>query len=299
MSLFPGFEHRTVATDDVELFCRVGGEGMPLLMLHGYPQTGATWHKVAPAFAKHFKCVIPDLRGYGRSGVPEPDEEHEVYSKRTMAADMVQLMAKLGHERFHVLGHDRGARVSYRMALDHPQCVDRLGIIEVIPTGDMWERFNAPMALATYHWTFLAQPHPLPERMIEGDSGFYLHWTLRSWTRDGTLNAFDPDALGEYRMAFSEPERIRAACEDYRAGWFIDRKRDEEDKAAGRKIAAPLHYVWSNRGFPARAAQDSLKFWRDWAETVSGQSIESGHFAQEENPRAVVDAYLPFFMGLA
>ena len=293
--LFPGFETGTASTDETEIYYRIGGSGPPLLLLHGYPQTGATWHKVAPAFAKHFCCVVPDLRGYGRSSVPESDEAHEAYSKRTMAADVVQLMTGLGFETFHVLGHDRGARVSYRLALDHPERVNKLGIIEVIPTGDMWERFDAGMAVKAYHWSFLAQPHPLPEQLIEGDPGFYLQWTLRSWTRCGTLDPFDPDALAEYRMAFSEPEHIHAACEDYRAGWHLDGKRDQEDRAAGRKIKAPIHYVWSDRGFPAKAADDSLDFWRAWGDRVTGQPIQSGHFAQEENPQAVIDAFLPFF----
>ena len=295
MDLFADFERRMIEAGDTELYCRIGGDGPPLVMLHGYPQTGATWHKVAPAFAEHFRCVVPDLRGYGRSAVPEPDTDHEAYSKRTMARDIVELMGALGFERFHVLGHDRGARVSYRLALDHPERVERLGIIEVIPTGETWARFNAPVAMGTYHWSFLAQPHPLPERLIEGDPGFYLHWTLRSWTGDKTLDAFHPDALGEYRMAFSEPERVRAFCEDYRAGWHVDRKRDAEDMEAGRRIAAPLHFIWSDRGRPEDAAGTPIDVWRDWAETVTGQSIQSGHFAQEENPVAVIDSFLPFF----
>ena len=294
-ALFEGFEQGIVDANGTGIYCRVGGDGPPLLMLHGYPQTGATWHKVAPTFAEHFRCVVPDLRGYGRSAVPEPDAAYEAYSKRTMANDFVALMAELGFERFFVLGHDRGARVSYRLALDHPDKVTRLGIIEVITTGDMWARFNASMAVNAYHWSFLSQPHPLPEHMIGGDPAFYLDWTLKSWTKSGTLEPFDPEALAEYHAAFAQPERIRACCEDYRAGWHLDGKRDEEDREAGRKIRAPLHYAWSDRGFPARAASDSLSFWKAWCDEVTGQSIESGHFAQEENPQAVIDAFVPFF----
>ena len=279
-----------------ELRRRFPGLGQDAIGASFSPNDGsANPRLVAPAFAENFRCVIPDLRGYGRSSVPEPDPEHEAYSKRTMAADFVSLMAGLGFDRFHVLGHDRGARVAYRLALDHSERVERLGIIEVIPTGDMWARFNAAMAVKTYHWSFLAQPHPLPEQLIEGDPGFYLHWTLKSWTRCGSLEPFHPDALGEYHLAFSEPERIRACCEDYRAGWHLDGKRDEEDRAAGRRIQAPIHYVWSDRGFPAKAAADSLDFWRAWGDRVTGQPIESGHFAQEENPKAVIEAFLPFF----
>jgi haloacetate dehalogenase len=216
--LFPGFRSARIEGDGATIHCRIGGEGPPLVLLHGFPQSHHTWHRVASDFARHFTVVAADLRGYGESSVPETDETHEAYSKRAMARDVVAVMASLGHERFAVLGHDRGARVTYRLALDHPERVSRVGIIEVVPTAEMWRAFDAEMAMGAYHWTFLAQPHPLPEHMIAADPVAWIDWTLASWTRAKSLAAFDPAALDAYRGAFSQPDRIRALCEDYRAG---------------------------------------------------------------------------------
>ncbi|WP_419901990.1 alpha/beta fold hydrolase [Kiloniella sp.] len=220
-STLPGFTHTYVKVNGVKISVHTAGKGKPLLLLHGYPQTHATWGKVAPEFAKNFKCVIPDLRGYGRSDTPPTDQEHYTYSKREMAKDMVALMESFGHESFNVIGHDRGARVSYRMALDHPKSIERIAIIEVVPTIDMWERFNAEMALKAYHWTFLAQPAPLPENMISADPVAYLEWTLKSWTKGGNLDVFSPVSLESYSEQFRDPEHIHALCEDYRAGATI------------------------------------------------------------------------------
>jgi haloacetate dehalogenase len=294
--LFPGFQSRRLAGEGAELFCRIGGEGPPLVLLHGYPQTHAAWHRVAPSLAKHFLCVIPDLRGYGESAVPEPAADHETYSKRAMARDIVAAMAGLGHRHFSVLGHDRGARVAYRMALDAPEHVERVGILEVVPTAEMWNRFDAEMAIKAYHWTFLAQPHPLPERMIGADPVTYLEWTLAAWSRSGSLEAFDPVALDSYRRFYAQPERIRAFCEDYRAGASIDRALDDADFRAGRKIEAPLHFVWSTHGFPAKTG-DPMGLWQAWANTVTGEAVEAGHFVAEENPQGVLSAFIAFFKG--
>lgn len=294
--LFPGFETRRLAGEGAELFCRVGGEGPPLVLLHGYPQTHAAWHRVAPTLAKHFFCVVPDLRGYGRSSIPEPDADHRAYSKRAMARDIVAVMAALGHRRFNLLGHDRGARVAYRLALDAPEHVDRLGILEVVPTAEMWNRFDAEMAKSAYHWTFLAQPHPLPERLIAADPVAYMEWTLASWSQKGSLDAFAPAALDDYRRSYAQPDRVRAFCEDYRAGAGVDRALDVADFEAGRKIEAPLHFAWSSHGFPARTG-DPMGLWRSWAKTVTGQSVEAGHFVPEENPEGVLSAFIPFLEG--
>lgn len=294
--LFPGFLSRRLAGEGAELFCRVGGDGPPLVLLHGYPQTHAAWHRVAPSLAKHFTCVIPDLRGYGESSIPEPAGTHETYSKRSMARDVIAVMAGLGHRRFSVLGHDRGARVAYRLALDAPECIERVGILEVVPTAEMWNRFDAEMAMSAYHWTFLAQPAPLPERMIASDPIAYLDWTLASWSEKGSLEAFDPGALESYRRAYAQPDRIRAFCEDYRAGAGIDRALDDADFKAGRKIEAPLHFVWSSHGFPAKTG-DPMGLWRSWAKTVTGNEVEAGHFVAEENPEGVLSAFIPFFKG--
>jgi haloacetate dehalogenase len=292
--LFPGFDTRRIEGDGAEIHCRIGGDGRPLVLLHGYPECHATWHRIAPRLAERFFCVVPDLRGYGESSVPPSDEKHAAYSKRAMARDIVAVMQSLGHERFSVLGHDRGARVAYRMAFDAPERVERLGILEVVPTGAMWRHYDAAMAMKSYHWTFLAQPGPLPERMTGPDPVAYLEWTLASWAKAGTLDAFDPAALDAYRRFFSEPGRIHACCEDYRAGATIDRLLDDADFTAGRRIAAPLHFVWSSHGFPAQTG-DPLDLWRAWAHEVTGEPIDAGHFAQEENPQGVVDAFMPFF----
>ena len=292
--LSPGFESKTVTGDGADIFCRIGGEGPPLLLLHGYPQCHATWHRVAPELARSFRCVVPDLRGYGQSSIPEATPGHESYSKRAMARDFVAVMKALGHERFAVLGHDRGARVSYRLALDHPDRVSRLGIVEIVTTADMWANFNAEMAVKAYHWPLLAQPHPLPETLIGANLVYYLEHTLAAWTKARSLDPFDPGALALYRSAFSQPERVSAMCEDYRAGATIDRALDEADRAAGNRIAAPLHFVWAKHGFPAQTG-DPLGFWREWTNELSGTEIDSGHFGPEENPDAVISAVRPFF----
>lgn len=291
--LFEGFESRIVPGDGCGIHLMIGGSGPPLVLLHGYPQNHATWHRIAPALAERFTVIIPDLRGYGQSGVPAAGADSAAYSKRAMGRDILAVMDQLGFARFRLVGHDRGARVSYRLAFDHPERIDRLGIIEVVPTAEMWRRFDAGMGMSAYHWTLLAQPAPLPEKLISADPQFYLDWTLRSWTRDKSLDVFDRDALALYRAAFSQPQRIAAMCADYRAGATIDRELDEADRAAGRRISVPLHFVWSNHGFPSRTGHP-LGIWRQWAETVTGEAVEAGHFAMEENPDAVLAALQPF-----
>jgi haloacetate dehalogenase len=290
-----GFRPQLVATNGIHLSVHRGGAGAPLILLHGYPQTHMAWEKVAPAFAEEFDVIVPDLRGYGDSDVVRNDAENRAYSKREMARDIVGLMDALGLDRAHVLGHDRGARVAYRMALDHPDRVARLGIIEVVPTGDFWRAWNADLALKAYHWTFLAQPRPLPERMILADGPAYIDWTLASWTRSGDLSAFSEEALSAYRAQAADPERVGAMCNDYRAGATVDRALDEADRAAGARISAPLKFVWSEGGFPARTG-DPLGLWLRWARNVSGEEIAgAGHFAMDEAPDAVLSAFLPHF----
>jgi len=293
-SSLPGFKQSFMDVDGIRLSVHICGQGAPLLLLHGFPQTHAAWRKIAPDFSQHFTCVVPDLPGYGESGIPPSVPDHRLYSKRHIAKNMVGLMQKLGYAVFSVLGHDRGARVTYRMALDHPERIHRIGIIEVIPTADMWARFNAQMAMKAYHWTFLAQPYPLPENMIAADPIAYLDWTLKSWTKGNSLEAIDPVSLKSYRKQFREPERIHAMCEDYRAGAAIDCQLDEEDRAKGHKIAAPLFFIWANNGFPAQTG-DPLGLWRNWADQVEGQAIDCGHFAPEENPQAILKYLIPFF----
>ncbi len=289
-----GFERRMVDVGDVRLSVHRAGNGVPLILLHGFPQNHACWAPVAPALADHFDVIVPDLRGYGESDAPPDDAGHSVYSKRQMARDVVRLMDALGLERAHVLGHDRGARVTYRMALDHPDRVDRLGIIEIVPTGDFWAAWNAELALAAYHWTFLAQPAPLPERMIDADPVAYIDWTLGSWTEGRGLDPFPAEALEGYRAQAREPARIAAMCADYRAGATYDREADEADRRIGHRIAAPLMFLYARRGFPARTGRPGA-LWRGWADDVATAECDSGHFVPEENPRAVLDTFLPFF----
>ena len=292
--MIEGFTQSRIATNCTTLSVHQAGSGPALILLHGYPQTHMSWHRIAPTFARHFRVVVPDLRGYGDSDVPPDTPDHAAYSKREMARDIAGLMDALGLDRAHVLGHDRGARVAYRLALDKPARVDRLGIIEIVPTGDFWASWTAELALKAYHWTFLAQPAPLPETLIGADPVGYVDHTLRSWTLGQSLEVFDPDALASYRAQFRDPLRVGAMCADYRAGATFDRALDVADAAAGRRIASPVRFLWAEGGFPARTG-DPLGLWRRWAPDATGESCVAGHFAMEEAPEAVLRTFLPFF----
>ena len=293
MSDLPGFTRSRLDTGEVPLSLHRAGRGAPLILLHGFPQNHRCWGRVAPDLARHFHVIVPDLRGYGDSDAPPDDPTHNTYSKRRMGADIRAVMDALGLERAHLLGHDRGARVAYRLALDHPERVARLGLIEILPTLIYWERF-AELALPIWHWSFLAQPAPLPERLIGADPGFFADHLLKSWTLEKSLAPFAPEALASYRAQMASPERLAAMCADYRAGAGPDRAHDLEDRAAGRRIAAPLHFLWARSGFPARSG-DPAAVWRQWAETVGDSPCESGHFVMEENPQAVLEAFLAHF----
>ena len=291
--LFPGFQSRTIETSAGKLFTRLGGKGAPVLLLHGFPETHAMWHKIAPALAEAHQLVIADLPGYGASEAPKPAPDHSPYTKRAMAKAMVELMEKLGHKSFAIAGHDRGARVAYRLALDHPQEVSRLAVLDIIPTYEMWAGMEAKRAMQVYHWTFLAQPAPLPEILIGSAPDFFFDWifTGRRWGTD--RKAFDPRALEHYRKNLADPARIHAFCEDYRAGQSTDVTIDELDVKAGRKIACPLIALWGTTGIPSRG-EGPLEVWRRWATSVKGKAIESGHFLAEENPEATAAALLSF-----
>lgn len=287
--MIDGFELRRLPGSGVEIDALVGGSGPPLLLLHGYPQTRVAWRAVAPHLAERFTCVIPDLRGYGRSDKPRGDADHLLYSKRRMALDQIATMGALGFSRFAVVGHDRGARVAYRLTLDHPEAVERIAVLDVVPTAEMWANAHARSAYNAYHWYLLAQPYPLPETLIGGDPGFFHDWTLRSWAADGF--AFPADNLADYRRCFSDPDSIHATCEDYRAGWTRDREDDEADR--GRKtIAAPLLAIWGEEYDVAKA--DPIGTWRQWGEDVRGQSVPGGHFQLEEAPRETLAALTAF-----
>ncbi len=291
--LFPGYHSHWIDTAVGRIFARAGGEGSPLLLLHGYAQTNVMWHKVAPRLAQHFSLVIPDLPGYGWSVAPKSGEGHAPYDKRSMARIMIEVMETLGHVRFHLAGHDRGGRVAYRLALDHPGRLQRLAVLDIIPTYEMWHRMDDVMAMKVWHWPFLALQHPMPELLIEKDPIGYIDYKMASWTKTKDLAAFDPRALAHYHAFFSDPLRIHATCEDYRAGRTTDLTNDEADRAAGNKIAVPLAVFWGSAGIPD--ASGPLAIWRDWAGDVTGHAIESGHFLPEENPDATAAALLDFF----
>ena len=291
--LFPGSREIRVEVNGAAMFARIGGEGPPLLLLHGFPQTHAMWHAVYPELSKRYTCVMPDLRGYGRSSCPPNDRGNLAYSKRTMAADAVAVMAELGHSRFLVVGHDRGARVTYRMALDRPDAVIAMAVLDIVPTAEMWRAMDAALALKTYHWMMLAQPRPLPEMLLAGDPAGFLDFTIASWAGTADLAAFDPRALADYRACWDEAEHRRAACDDYRAGATIDRDLDGADWAAGLRIACPTLALWGDAGIPS-AATSPLEVWQSWCDNVVGHGIDSGHFVAEENPQATLSALLPF-----
>ena len=293
MSDFPGFSEREIDVGEATIYARVGGSGPPLLLLHGYPQSHRMWARVAEKLVSRFTVVAADLRGYGRSSAPA-SQKGERYTKRAMAADAVALMRALGHERFSLAGHDRGGRVAYRLAFDHPECVEKLAVLDIVPTWEMWDAIDAAKALSSYHWQFLAQPEPLPERLIGGAPDYFIDHTLASWTGDKSLKSFAPDALDAYRAAFRDPARVHATCEDYRAGATLDREIDAADRDAGRRIAAPLLALWGEKGIPAKGVHP-LEVWRRWAAEPSGEALPGGHFLPEECPEETTRALMAFF----
>lgn len=291
--MFDAFENRQVPVGDCMINFLLGGEGPPLLLLHGYPQTHVAWHAVAPVLAKHFTLIIPDLPGYGDSLGPEPDPAHLNYAKRTTAKTLVDLMTTLGHERFSLAGHDRGGRVAYRMALDHPDRIKRLAVLDIVPTLDTWETMNWEQALKTYHWPFLAQPAPLPERIISQDPDFYIQHLLDRWILDG--NSLAPEVAAHYRQQFHKASVVAATCADYRAGASQDVVHEREDRAAGRGITSPLLVVWG-KGYSLNEGNSPAETWRTWAGEVSEVALNCGHFVMEEEPDACAEALQRFFL---
>ena len=275
------------------LHTRKGGNGPPLLLLHGHPQTHAMWHKVAPALAKHFTVVMMDLRGYGDSVRPTSDAEHAAYSKRAMALDAVAVMQHYGFERFGVLAHDRGARVAHRLALDHPSRVSRLMRLDIAPTLAMYENTTQAFASAYWHWFFLIQPPPLPEALIESDPVRYVRSVMGK--RHAGLVAFAPDALAEYERCAQIPGIAQAICEDYRASATIDLAHDRADVAAGSKLVQPFKVLWGEHGAVGQCF-DVLALWRDRATQVSGNSLPCGHYIAEESPELLIPQALNFFI---
>ena len=287
--MFEGFEIRRIETSGAEINLRLGGAGPPLLLLHGYPQTHVMWHQIAPALAERFTVVAADLRGYGDSSKPESDAQHAPYSKRAMAQDQAEVMSALGFERFAVVGHDRGARVTHRLALDHAERVTRAAVLDICPTLDMYERTDMAFAAAYYHWFFLIQPFDLPERLIGADPDYYMDRKIGAWGSEPRL--FNPEALAAYKAAFRDPTTIHASCADYRAAASIDLEHDRAD--LGRKLACPLLVLWGAEGVVART-YDVLALWRMRAEDVRGEALPCGHFLAEEQPEQTLKALLDF-----
>jgi haloacetate dehalogenase len=290
--MFEGFATRHVRTSGAEIMVRLAGEGPPLLLLHGYPQTHVAWHRVAPRLKDHFSLVVPDLRGYGSSRGPTPDEAHENYSKRAMAQDMVEVMEELGQSRFAIVGHDRGGRVAYRLCLDHPDRAVRLAAVDIVPTLDVWNEMDADKALGTYHWMFLAVDAPVPERLIGADPEFYITHLLRRWA--GDFDALEPRAVQAYVDQFKDAAVVAATCADYRAGATVDRAQDADDRRQGRRIACPVLVLWG-RGYLGNKASSPIDIWRKWADDVREVALDCGHFVAEEMPGACADSLVEFF----
>ena len=290
--MFQGFSHHSMESQVGVIHTCKGGNGPPLLLLHGHPQTHAMWHLVAPALARHFTVVMMDLRGYGDSARPASDAEHAVYSKRAMALDAMAVMQHYGFERFGVLAHDRGARVAHRLALDHPHAVDRLMLLDIAPTLAMYENTTQAFATAYWHWFFLIQPPPLPEALIASDPARYLRSVMGK--RHAGLAAFAPDALAEYERCAQIAGTAEAICEDYRASATIDLVHDREDVASGRKLTQALQVLWGEHGAVGQCF-DVLALWRERAAQVSGSSLPCGHYIAEEAPELLIPQVLNFF----
>jgi haloacetate dehalogenase len=288
-----GFEYRRIETSGATINLATGGKGAPLLLLHGYPETHLMWHKVAPALAEDFLVVCADLRGYGDSSKPAGLPDHSNYSKRAMANDMLEVMAALGHREFLLAGHDRGARAAYRLAIDHPAAVKRLALLDIVSTKAMYEQGGMALASAYFHWYFLIQQRPLPERLIACDPAFWLNASVFKHY-SATPDTFGEAILAEYLRLFGTPEGIHAACEDYRAGATVDLANDRADSIGNRKIACPTLILWGSRGVIGRIFKP-LETWLDFVTSPTGEPIECGHFIPEEKPEETLRALRTFF----
>jgi haloacetate dehalogenase len=291
--LFPGFTEERAIARGVEIFSRIGGRGPPLLLLHGYPETHACWHRVAPALAEHFTVIAPDLRGYGRSGCPSADGNHRAYSKRTMALDSAALMTALGFNQFSVMGHDRGGRVGFRLALDAPDRVERLVLLDIIATSDIARLRDEGFRFGMLHGVFLSQPAPLPESLIIQNPRDWVESRFRRATLAKSPNVIHPVAMADYIDMLAQPDRVHATCEDYRSEHLVDLLLDQSYRETGARIECPVRVLWATEGSLAELA-DPLAVWAPWCAHLSGGPIESGHFIPEENPAALLEQALPF-----
>jgi haloacetate dehalogenase len=294
--MFDGFDTAHVDVGDTTIFIRRKGSGNPLLLLHGFPQTHVMWHSVAPALAGEFTVVCADLRGYGASGKPPSTADHAPYAKSAMASDMVRLMAKLGFARFSVAGHDRGGRVAYRMALEHADSLARVALLDVVPTGEAFARADARFAIGFWPWSLLAQPEPLPERLIASNPDIIVDNALGHWGTDAA--SFPPEVRAAYVDALRDRATVHAICEEYRAAATIDVATDMKDRAAGRRIPCPLLALWSKDSSLDAWYEDAggpLGIWRDWAVNVRGHAITGGHFFPEQNTAETITELRAFF----
>jgi haloacetate dehalogenase len=292
MDFFPGFTETQLGLKLGRVRLRHGGSGPPLLMLHGMPQTHVMWHKVAPILAETHTVICPDLTGYGGSFKPPATADHAPYAKRAMARDMADVMAALGHQRFSLVGHDRGARVAHRLVLDHPRKVERVALLDIIPTIEHFERTDMRFAMGYYHWFFLAQAHPFPEDLINLDAG---RWLLAQAMRHAAANSlFAEPALGDYLKAVRDPATVTAMCEDYRAAATIDLVHDRASRAQGDKITCSTLVLWGSKGLVSQL-YDPLEVWRGYcAGPLDGHAIVSSHYLAEEAPEATLAALIPF-----
>lgn len=293
MEIFKDFAEHRVDTGETEIACWTAGSGAPLLLLHGYPQTHVMWHKIVSRLARNFTVVAADLRGYGDSGKPPsgPETSHQPYSKRAMAADQIAVMRHFGFDSFDVCGHDRGGRVAHRLALDHPEAVKRLAVLDIVPTHKIYTETNRRIAEDYYHWFFLIQPHDYPERMIGHDVSYYLSKKMGKYSFGNEV--FTDEAMAEYLRCFGNPETIHASCEDYRAAATIDLEHDEAD--LGTKLAMPLLVLWGRKGAMERN-YDVPAAWRERAADVHGHALDCGHYLAEERPEETADALEEFFL---
>ncbi len=294
--VFPGFEQKriTVSSDDgpIEIACQVGGNGPPILLLHGFPQTKAIWELVAPELAKSFTVVASDLRGYGQSAKPHGKADHSTYSKRSMAADQHALMQSLGYQQFFLLGHDRGGRVSHRLAMDFPDSVLRLMVLDISPTLTMYDNTTMEFAKGYWHWFFLIQPEPIPETFIAANPEF---WIKQHMGRHAGTGIFSPERWAEYLAGASNPQCMHSMCEDYRAAASIDLAHDRADRAAGKKLKMPLRVLWGEHGLVHRCFKP-IEDWKAVAENISGKSVSCGHYIPEELPGELVTDAKQFFV---
>jgi pimeloyl-ACP methyl ester carboxylesterase len=291
--MFDGFEEFDIDTPGATIHGRHGGSGPPVLLLHGIPETHLMWHQVAPRLAEHYTVVATDLRGWGDSGKPPSTADHEPYSMRAIARDQVAVMRSLGHERFRLVGHDRGARCAYRLALDEPDAVTRLAVMDVVPIGDVYDRADRTFSLSYWVWSFLAAPAPVPEQFIKAAPAVLVDFMLDTWPE--VKDAFPAEVRAAYVKQFSDRATVHAICEEFRAAATLDYQQDEADRG-NRKISCPVLFLWSQRGQVAKLYDDPLTIWREWADDVRGEPVPVGHFIPEEAPEQTARQLLDFLV---